>query len=863
MLAPHSPRRRAALPGAPRLASVLLATVLSAAVLTAALALSGCEPVFLDALVADLSLSPPSQSRVLWVGHPTSVTLSLSNTSRVDLDLEPPRLGDAATLLGAQLLNAPDFVGSAQSVPLEVALSPAVDTGGMAVELSVAVTPVDDEVPPVRAVLAVEVRTPPPCEPRDPCESASFDPILGECVRDAHPDGESCSDGSACTEEDRCSSGVCVGRALSCVDSVDCTIDTCDPTRGCVFEPVHSRCEDDNPCTTDTCAPQSGCTRAVVDDGTPCGPFSCTQLETCFYGVCVAAPTPDGFPCEDGDLCTTGDSCQAQECVSGTPVEPSAQAPARIARPTLWVEPELRWSQEESFTDVPGEPQPEPPTDPQPPPPDVPVQPLDAFETTLRFGEALDLAQGLVGFRPTLVVLWKSEPFGLDGRACEPWDLWAYPRAADDAAFCATAVVATFFDEGELARDEGGSSVVLTVAYGTVDGALARSTELDELYSDAPADRFTVVLAESTYFPRPDSGRELWLHHAELELSTRSVLNARRELHYSGPAWQTELNVHAGLRVAEEDGVPALVGWDLPRMPYTADGPDSGADRDSGEADSGAAAMPWLETTLDRALIAPPAAPGEYGSVSWNGMLFDQCMEMPLAREELAWRDVASFFHQGAPWTLVRHDANSGYGGGCGEYVEPTTASLFAASPFTDEVPWVHLGDDVLSVSITPRGESLAMVRPFLCTDLEADCPPLALQVLTPPLDNLDPVVSSWSIGVGDLTTTHASALSLEPRFGAQGAVLVEHDSLGEARVKLVDAIDSATPLVLSSEVMHLAARRARALRSPLSAQSVYAVVSEGADPSDPSDDPTSTPTEGAVVRFGCPFPSFPSLVQP
>lgn len=838
-----------------------------AALVLIALASAGCEPSFLNALVADLSLSPPTVSRVVWVGHPTSVTLTISNTSRVDLDLEAPVLGDAATLLGAQVLNAPAFVGSAQSVPLEIALSPGVATSGLAVELSVELTPVDDEVPPVSALLSVEVRTPPPCEPRDPCESATFDPVLGECVKSAHPDGESCSDGSACTEEDRCSSGLCVGRAVTCADSVDCTVDTCDPTRGCVFEPVHERCEDDNPCTTDTCAPESGCSRAVVDDGTPCGPFSCTQLETCFYGVCVAAPTPDGFPCEDGDLCTAGDSCQAQECVSGTQVVPTAQAPAHIARPTVHVEPEIRWTQDESFTVLPAEPPPDSEPDPQqPPPPDVPAQVPAAFDTTLRFGEAMDLAQGLVGFRPTLVVLWKSEPFGLNGRACTPWDLWSYPRAADDAAFCATAVVATFFDEGELARDEGGTSVVLALAYGTVDGAFARNTEEDELYGDAPTDLLTAVLAESTYYPRPDSGRELWLHHVQLQLSTRSVRSAQREVHYSGPRWEAELNVHAGLRVAEEDGVPAILGWDLPRWPYTAgtdgpDGPDGSADRESGESESGAAAMPWLEVSLDRALITAPAAPNEYGSISWSGMLYDQCMEMPLAREELAWRDVASFFHQGAPWTLVRHDANSSYSSGCGEYVEPTTASLFGTSPFTDEVPWIALGDDVLSVSITPRGESLAMVRPFLCTDLEADCPPLTLQVLTPPLDNLDPVVSSWSIGVGDLTTTHVGALSLEPHFGAQGAVIVEHDTLGEAHVRLVDAVDSAAPIVLSSEAMHLADRRARALRSPLSAQSVYAVVTETAAP--PIEDPTATPTEGSVVRFGCPFPSFPSIVQP
>ena len=42
--------------------------------------------------------------------------------------------------------------------------------------------------------------------------------------------------------------------------------------------------------------------------------------------------------------------------------------------------------------------------------------------------------------------------------------------------------------------------------------------------------------------------------------------------------------------------------------------------------------------------------------------------------------------------------------------------------------------------------------------------------------------------------------------------------------------------------------------------QSVYAVITEDADSTDVAE---QTPAEGAVVRFGCPFPSFPSVVTP
>ncbi len=812
-------------------------------------ALTACEPVFLDALVADLSITPAEASTVAWIGYPSAVPFVLANTSRVGLDLEEPQLEGGFPMLGASVLNAPARVESAATALVDVGLAPQPGADGVRVRLTLRLAPVDDEVAPVSATLDVEVRAPPPCAPRDPCESASFDPAMGECVRSAHPDGEACSDGSLCTEEDRCSAGVCVGRALSCVDSVACTVDTCDPARGCVFEPIHERCDDDNPCTTDTCVAESGCTRAVVQDGTPCGPFSCTQLETCFYGVCVAAPTPDGFPCEDGDLCTTGDTCQAQSCVSGAIVAPSAQPPAPVARPTIHVDEELRWYQDEHLDSQPI---------------DVPT----GFDTTLRFGEALDLAQGLVGWRPTLAVLWKSEPFGLDGAPCAPWDMWSFTRTAYDTGFCATAVVVTMYDEGELARGEGGTSVLVQLAYGTVDASFARSADDVPTEDWVPSDAVEVVLAESTYFPRPDAGRLLELHRVGLSLSSRSVSGRSTSYYYNGPHWQVESNVHAGLRVAEVSGVPALLGWDLPQMsPLAHDGPDGGRDSDGEQPpppEGGAAMLPLLEVTLDRGFIGAEAPPDGIGQVGWAPIIYDQCMDMPAPREELAFRDVDVFIAEGSAWAVARHDLLGGYADGCGEYVEPTSASLFPIDPYTiatDEVPWVSLGDDVLSVSITSRAEELALVRPNLCIDVPALCPRFALTVMAPPLGALDPMVSSWSVLVGDDSVLDVDAVALEPRFGAVGAVALVRDLIGTTSVTLFDGVDTGTPLVLASAPFAVADRPARALRSPLSPQSVYAAVTR--PPSPFADAQEEHASEGAVVRFGCPFPSFPSIVTP
>lgn len=811
--------------------------------------LAACEPVFLDALLADLTVTPERADRVVWIGYPVSVPFVLTNQSRVGLDLEAPVLFGAPALLGASVLNAPARVESASTALVDIGVAPQPGADGARAELTLAVTPVDDEVAPIEAVLAVEVRAPPPCVARDPCETAAFDAVLGECVRTAHPDGETCSDGSLCTEDDRCSSGTCVGRAVSCGDLVDCTLDSCDPERGCVFEPIHARCEDDNACTADSCVATSGCVRSVVQDGTPCGPFSCAQLQTCFYGVCVAAPTPDGFPCEDGDLCTAGDSCQAQSCVSGETVAPTAQPPSPIARPTIHVDEDVRWYQDEHLDSQ-------------------PTDPPAGFETTLRFGQALDLNQGLVGWRPTLAVLWKSEPFGEYGAPCTPWDMWAVNRNSMDRGFCATAVVVTVLDEGELARAEGGTSIVVGLAYGTVDASFVHSD--DDLMVDdwVPGDAVEVLIAESTYFPRPDPGREIHLHRVGVSLSTRSISARSTSYYYNGPDWQVESNVHAGLRVADLGGAPSLVGWDLPQWPYLpapAPGDGSGADREAppDAPEGGAAMMPWVETTLDHGLISAEAPPDGYGQIGWSPLIYDECMELPMAAEELAFRDVDVFRFEGRAWAVARHGLLGGYADGCGEYAEPTSASLFPLDYFdiADEVPWVSLGDDVLSVSITGRAEELALVRPQLCNAVPSNCPPFSLTVMTPPLGAVDPIVTSWTVPLGDLSVATVDALALEPRFGAVGAVALVRDVLGTTSVTLLDGVDTGSPLVLATAPFAVAERPARALRSPLSPQSVYAAVTLPPPPT--ADALVEQASEGAVVRFGCPFPSFPSVVTP
>jgi len=100
------------------------------------------------------------------------------------------------------------------------------------------------------------------------------DPTTGACSNPAKANGTSCSDGNACTTDDACQNGSCVGGPPpNCDDGNVCTDDSCDPTRGCVHADNTAPCDDGNACTqTDTC--QAGtCTGS--------NPVTCTGTNQC------------------------------------------------------------------------------------------------------------------------------------------------------------------------------------------------------------------------------------------------------------------------------------------------------------------------------------------------------------------------------------------------------------------------------------------------------------------------------------------------------------------------------------------------------------------------------------------------------
>jgi hypothetical protein len=158
------------------------------------------------------------------------------------------------------------------------------------------------------------------CQPGEGCRN---DPLTGPC-----------SDGSACTEEDACVAGECVGTAVDCDDQNPCTTDSCVAATGCVNEKILSGgcddgsvcttgeqcvdgvckgqqvdCNDQNVCSSDTCDPVSGCQHAAAPGKCSDGK-SCTVKDACVEQACVGTPVDcdDGDPCTD-DVCVEGTGC--------------------------------------------------------------------------------------------------------------------------------------------------------------------------------------------------------------------------------------------------------------------------------------------------------------------------------------------------------------------------------------------------------------------------------------------------------------------------------------------------------------------------------------------------------------------------
>lgn len=161
--------------------------------------------------------------------------------------------------------------------------------------------------------------------------------------------GEPCDDLNACTLEDQCVDGVCVGTPMACYDGIDCTFDTCKEGE-CVFPPKPGWCyiweqcwqegevNPNNPCLecvtahriytwtpddTNSCDDETVCTvlDACIDGECVGTAMLCDDANPCTLDVCEAGQCQfilqEGLLCDDGNICTMSDVCHSGVCEGG------------------------------------------------------------------------------------------------------------------------------------------------------------------------------------------------------------------------------------------------------------------------------------------------------------------------------------------------------------------------------------------------------------------------------------------------------------------------------------------------------------------------------------------------------------------
>lgn len=160
----------------------------------------------------------------------------------------------------------------------------------------------------------------------DTCNVGVCDSVNGTCKRDPNPkEGTPCDDGAACTVNDRCEAGVCVGSAAIDCSNLDdpCNIGVCDISNGsCYKNPIPLNglaCDDGKFCTLNDTCNNGVCAGTVARD--------CSHVaDQCSVGVCNEAhdrcdaePAPkNGQPCDDGMWCTVNEYCQNGICAYGS-----------------------------------------------------------------------------------------------------------------------------------------------------------------------------------------------------------------------------------------------------------------------------------------------------------------------------------------------------------------------------------------------------------------------------------------------------------------------------------------------------------------------------------------------------------------
>ena len=130
----------------------------------------------------------------------------------------------------------------------------------------------------------------------------------GSCSHPPGNDNATCDDGDACTMDDTCLGGLCIGGASSCDDNNPCTEDSCDPDLGCDYIPVLNGTLCQSPgawtCQDGQCSCVNTCDDMECGDdgcGGSCGTCPADDLcnNLCTNGLCGPAD-PDPEICGNG-----------------------------------------------------------------------------------------------------------------------------------------------------------------------------------------------------------------------------------------------------------------------------------------------------------------------------------------------------------------------------------------------------------------------------------------------------------------------------------------------------------------------------------------------------------------------------------
>jgi hypothetical protein len=131
------------------------------------------------------------------------------------------------------------------------------------------------------------------CNDNNVCTTDSCDTATGACVF-TPASGAVCSDGNNCTTGDTCVTGKCTPKVtVPCNDGNACTTDACDTAGKCTYVNNTLPCEDANKCLTgDKCLAGkcvSGATAVVCNDGCSCTLDSCNPTTGCVKTFNTAA----------------------------------------------------------------------------------------------------------------------------------------------------------------------------------------------------------------------------------------------------------------------------------------------------------------------------------------------------------------------------------------------------------------------------------------------------------------------------------------------------------------------------------------------------------------------------------------------